>query len=135
VSPIPIAANLFVTEPALRLLGGRHRDTGRIVFPLPDDPVFETIELPPRGTLWSFTIQRFAPKSPPYRGGGASIPFAVGYVELAGALIVESRLTDVAFDGLSVGMPMELTTVNVGDATDERQAYAFKPAAGAGSAP
>jgi uncharacterized OB-fold protein len=135
VSPIPIAANLFITEPVLRLLGGRHRDTGRIVFPLPEDPVFEAIELPPRGTLWSFTIQRFAPKSPPYRGGGASIPFAVGYVELAGALIVESRLTDVAFDGLRVGMPMELTTVNVGDDADERQAYAFKPAAGAGSAP
>ncbi len=134
MSLMPVAQNLFITEPRLRLLGGRHRGSGRIVFPFPDDAAYERIELPPRGMLWSYTIQRIAPKSPPYLGG-AFLPFAVGYIELPGALIVESRLTEVAFERLRLGMPMELTTVNVGDdSVGARQSYAFRPAAAAGAA-
>ena len=35
------------------------------------------------GTLWTWTIQRYAPKSPPYEPPpGGFRPFAVGYVEL-----------------------------------------------------
>jgi uncharacterized OB-fold protein len=136
VSTLPVAANLFTTHAPLRLLGGRHRHSGKIVFPLPDDPAYESIELPSRGELWSFTIQRFAPKSPPYRGAGAFLPFAVGYVELPGALIVESRLTDVDFERLHVGMPMQLTTVQIGAAgADAREAYAFRPSAAGDAAP
>ncbi len=136
MNSIPVAANLFTTAPALRLLGGRHRDSGRIVFPLPDDPSYESIELPARGTLWSFTIQRFAPKSPPYRCAGAFLPFAVGYVELPGALIVESRLTDVDFEHLHVGMPMQLTTMQIGaEGAEAREAYAFRPSADSDAAP
>ncbi len=135
MNSIPVAANLFTTAPTLRLLGGRHRDSGKIVFPLPDDPAYESIELPARGTLWSFTIQRFAPKSPPYRCADAFLPFAVGYVELPGALIVESRLTDVEFDSLHVGMPMQLTTLLIGAAGPEaREAYAFRPSTEGGAA-
>ncbi len=68
-------------------------------------------ELPNRGQLWSYTVQRFAPKSPPYAGPVPFEPFALGYVELAGALIVESRLIDVAFEDLRIGMPLELAVV------------------------
>jgi len=43
----------------------------------------ETIALGSRGTVWGFTVQRFAPKSPPYvEPPGGFVPFAVGYVEL-----------------------------------------------------
>jgi uncharacterized OB-fold protein len=136
VSNPPVAANLFTTHAPLRLLGGRHRQSGRIVFPLPDDPAYESIELPSRGILWSFTIQRFAPKSPPYRAAGAFLPFAVGYVELPGALIVESRLTDVDFEHLHVGMPMQLTTMQIGaEGAEAREAYAFRPSADSDAAP
>jgi uncharacterized OB-fold protein len=36
-----------------------------------------------RGTLWTWTIQCFRPKSPPYAGDAESFePYGVGYVEL-----------------------------------------------------
>jgi uncharacterized protein len=129
VNARPIAADLFKTAPELRLIGGRHRASGRIVFPLPTDrDTFEPIDLPQHGLLWSYTVQRFEPKSPPYRAAQPFEPFAVGYVELPGALIIESRLIDVRFDELRIGMPMELATFALH--TDERGAvsmFAFRP--------
>ena len=59
----------------------------------------ETIELGGRGTVWGFTVQRFAPKSPPYvEPAGGFVPFAVGYVELPEGVKVEAVLdcTDFA---------------------------------------
>lgn len=88
------------------------------------------MDLPSRGTLWSYTVQRFAPKSPPYRGSEPFAPFALGYVELPGALIVEGRLTGVAFDALRLGLPMELTTLPLHTDPDGTivLTYAFRPA-------
>ncbi len=126
----PIAPNLFAPDPPLRLLGGRHRASGRIVFPLPQDTAsYEPVELPSRGSLWSYTIQRFPPKSPPYRGDEPFRPFALGYVELPGALIVESRLTEVDFAALCVGLPMELATTALRHDSDGTVVltYAFRP--------
>jgi uncharacterized OB-fold protein len=111
VNARPVAENLFETVPAPRLIGARHRNTGRLVFPAPAErDAFETVELPRHGQLWSYTVQRFAPKSPPYGADAPFRPFAVGYIELAGALIVESPLVEVAFGDLQIGMAMELTT-------------------------
>ncbi|RSM37789.1 hypothetical protein DMA12_35650 [Amycolatopsis balhimycina DSM 5908] len=43
------------------------------------------VTLPAEGTLWTWTVQRFAPKSPPYvPPAGGFRPFALGYVELDG---------------------------------------------------
>jgi uncharacterized OB-fold protein len=102
-----------------------------MVFPLPPDSAsYEPVELPSQGTLWSYTVQRFAPKSPPYAGAQPFEPFALGYVELSGALIVESRLTEVAFDALRVGLRMELTTTEFRTDPDGTVVliYAFRPA-------
>ena len=51
------------------------------------------IDLSTTGTVWTATIQRFAPKSPPYipPADGFS-PFAVGYVELPEGVKVEALL-------------------------------------------
>lgn len=125
----PIAANLFESAP-LRLIGGRHRDSGRLVFPLPPHPgSYDPVDLPTGGTLWSYTVQRFAPKSPPYRGAEPFAPYAIGYVELPGALIVESLLADADPEALRIGQPMELTTLTVRTDADgtEVQCYAFRP--------
>jgi uncharacterized OB-fold protein len=66
----------------------------------------ETLELGRRGTVWGFTVQRFAPKSPPYVvPAGGFVPFAVGYVELPEGVKVEAVLdcTDFAeLDGATV---------------------------------
>ncbi len=135
MSLIPIAPNLFTTAPELRLIGGRHRQTGNIVFPLPLNADYEILELPQHGLLWSYTIQRIAPKSPPYRGAECFVPFAVGYVELPGALIVESRLTDIRFDRLRVGLAMELTTIELAGSGGVVLSYAFRPNRALGDAP
>jgi len=126
----PIAPDVFTNGAPVRLIGGRHRASGRMVFPLPQDgESYERVELPSRCTLWSYTIQRFPPKSPPYRGEEPFQPFALGYVELPGALIVESRLTEIGFTELSLGLPMELTTTVLRH--DENgtavHTYAFRP--------
>jgi uncharacterized OB-fold protein len=132
VNQQPIAAGLFRTSPALKLIGGRHRESGHVVFPLPgDDADYEPIELPDRGSLWSYTVQRFEPKSPPYHGDAPFAPFAVGYVELPGALIVESRLIDVRFDELRVGLPMQLTMfpLRSDGSGSELMMFGFRPSA------
>jgi uncharacterized OB-fold protein len=121
-------------EASPRLIGGRHRETGRIVFPMPvATESFEPVALPRKGTLWSYTVQRFEPKNPPYNADGPFTPFAVGYVELPSAVIVESRLTDVSFDALHVGMAMELTTIPLRTEPDGTKVvtFAFRPGGGA----
>ncbi|KRB85268.1 DNA-binding protein [Sphingomonas sp. Root710] len=105
----PIAEGLFTQEAQPRLIGGRSRTSGRIVFPCPADADHEPYPLSRRGKLWSYTIQRYRPKTPPYAGPEAFEPWAVAYVELPGEAIVESRLTDVAFDDIEIGMELELT--------------------------
>jgi uncharacterized OB-fold protein len=105
-----IDLSAFRIAPAPRLIGGRHRASGQVSFPSPRDAeAFEPVELPAAGTLWSFTVQRHAPKAP-YRGSTPFVPFAIGYVELPSALIVESPLVGIEFDALRIGLPVELTS-------------------------
>jgi uncharacterized protein len=66
------------------------------------------VALPTRGKLWTWTLQRFMPK-PPYRSiEGLFVPFAVGYVELPGALRIEARLAADDASKLAIGADMEL---------------------------
>lgn len=128
--PIDIAEGLFVDAPHPALIGGRHRETGRIVFPCPiGSPDHEPVVLPRRGTLWSWTVQRFRPKTPPYAGPEDFTPFALGYVELPGAVIVEAPFTDVAFDALRIGMPMETVLIPLNRDAEGRtvRTFAFAP--------
>src|SRR5258705_3421 len=101
VNERPIAADLFTLAPDLRLIGGRNRQSGRIVFPLPSDrESFERVELPHRGPLWSYTVQRFEPKSPPYFGEKPFQPFAVGGSDAAGkadTVVTQLGLTTLPF--------------------------------------
>jgi len=138
----PVAEDLFIGEgDGTRLIGGRERITGEIVFPLPSGSSrarYERVELAPEGTLWAFTVQRFRPK-PPFAGDGdeASFrPYAVGYVELPGEIAVETRIEvdDPAL--LALGQAMRATTqVLRRDAGgDEVVTYAFRPLDSAGGA-
>lgn len=119
---------------AARLLGGKRRDDGKIVFPMPTGPEaerYDGVELAAEGTLWSFTVQRFRPKTP-FDGEGDETnfkPYAVGYVELAGQVIVESRLDTNDFGKLSIGMPMRFTLLPYrrDDDGSEVLTYAFRP--------
>ena len=125
----PIAEGLWSNEPEPRLIAGRRRSDGVLVFPCPTGAAaedYEPVALPRRGTLWSWTIQSFPPKSPPYAGPADFAPFAVGYVQLGDALIVQGRLTGL--EGLEIGMEMQLELIPF----DNRcLTYAFAPAGAA----
>lgn len=73
----------------------------------------ETIELGGRGTVWGFTVQRFAPKSPPYVvPAGGFVPFAVGYVELPEGVKVEAVLDCTDFAELAGDAEVTLVTAD-----------------------
>jgi uncharacterized OB-fold protein len=125
----PIAEGLFTNEASPRLVGGRNRVTGRIVFPCPDNVEYEPWPLKRQGTIWSYTIQRYRPKSPPYAGPETFQPWPVAYVELPGETIVEARLANVAFDEIRIGMAVELTLVPLNPAAEDSVIiHAFQPA-------
>lgn len=128
-----IAEGLFTDETPPRLVGGRDRDSGRVVFPCPEGANggqrYEPVPLGRTGTLWSWTVQRYRPKSPPYAGPAAFRPWAIGYVELPGETIVEARLINVAFDAIRIGMALELAPAPLDpDAPDSALVPAFQPA-------
>ena len=121
----PIAPGLWTDEAEPRLIGARRTD-GEIVFPVPSGDAaaeVEPVALSRRGTLWSWTTQGFEPKEP-YRGPQPFQPFLIGYVELPGEVIVETRIVDAAPTGLTIGMAMILAIVPFDDA---RSTFAFRP--------
>jgi uncharacterized OB-fold protein len=127
-----IAEGLFTDETPPRLLGGRERAAGRVVFPCPPGGACEPVPLAREGRLWSYTVQRYRPKTPPYAGPEAFAPWIVAYVELPGEAIVEARLVDVAFDAVKIGMPVRLVQVPLDPEAAEPLAIpAFAPMEGA----
>jgi uncharacterized OB-fold protein len=91
-------------EPALPLTGSRC-PCGNVAYPAAagcqrcgslDQSL---VELARQGTVWAHTVQRFAPKSPPYVSpAGGFTPFAVGYVELPDGVKVEAVLEATTLD-------------------------------------
>jgi uncharacterized OB-fold protein len=133
----PVAEGLFTGAGGeVRLIGSRCAACGVIAFPrqgsCPRCTSLDVREhlLSRSGTLWSWTIQCFRPKSPPYAAGASEPfePYGVGYVELDGELRIESLLTESDPDRLQIGMPMELTLIPApGSGTAEVLTYAFRP--------
>ena len=117
----PVAEGLFVDAggevrligSAMRRLRSRHLSRARRSCPRCTSVHVRERLLARRGTLWSWTIQCFPPKSPPYAVADpdAFEPYGVGYVELPGEVRVEARLTVADPDRLRIGMPMELTLI------------------------
>lgn len=136
----PIAEGLFTwpsDEP--RLIGSRCIKCGTYDFPAQDgctkctSAETETVEFDRRGTLWTWTVQNFPPKSPPYLADTDPErfkPFGVGYVEIPGQVKVETRLTEADPGRLEIGMTMEMTIVPlaIDDDGTEIVTYAFEPA-------
>lgn len=135
---VPVADGIF-TWPSdqPRLLGSRCTSCGNHMFPVQDgcprcmSNESEQVELADRGTLWSWTVQAFPPKAPPYLGpvGDDFAPYGVGYVELPGQVRVEARLTESDPGKLEIGMEMEMVLDSLGldENGDELVTYAFAP--------
>lgn len=134
----PIAEGLFVDAGGeVRLLGSECGQCGVVTFPKQAScPRCTSLDvsdrlLGRRGTLWSWTIQCFPPKSPPYavEDPDAFEPFGVGYIELPDEVRVEARLTIADPEQLRIGMPMELTLIPAPSvAPSDVMTYAFGPA-------
>jgi len=90
-------ASTPTTAPPLR--GSRCRQCGNVAFPVAvgcqrcGSAEVQPRDLARQGTVWTHTVQRFAPKSPPYVPPAEGFhPFAVGYVELPDGVRVEAVL-------------------------------------------
>ena len=99
------------------LTGSRCQHCGTDAFPAADGcqscgrSSQEPLELGSHGTVWGFTVQRFAPKSPPYVApAGGFVPFAVGYVELPEGVKVEAVLDCTDFAELAGDVDVTLVT-------------------------
>lgn len=130
----PIDDRLFAFDAGgMALVGGRCAVCSTLTFPVQTscprcgrpDQVRET--LPREGTLWTYTVQAYQPKSP-FRASGDFEPFGVGYVHL-GDVIVESRLSVNDPHSLCVGSPMTLVEhINhIDDDGAEVITFAFAP--------
>src|SRR5260370_25368532 len=111
---VPIKEGLFEwRENGPRLIGSRCRQCAEVTFPANSfcpqccEETTEQIPLGSRGTLYSFTVQRFKPP-PAYKGPEPFVPFGVGMIELAEGLRITSLLETADREGFRVGAPMEL---------------------------
>ena len=138
-SQVHVAEGVFVERAdGPHLLGSRCNDCGTHAFP-PQSGCqrcagtnTDKVELGNRGTLWTFTVQGFPPKAPPFKGSAdpaSFVPFGVGYVEIPGQVKVETRLTESDPAKLIIGMQMEMVLVPLCVDADGNEVvtFAFKP--------
>ena len=135
-APRPVGEGLFTwpdDEP--RLIGSRCDACGVVTFPAQDScprctgTDVQRHLLSRTGTLWTWTVQGFRPKSPPYEGPAEFEPYPVGYVELPGEVKVESLLVDVSPEQLRIGMDMVLAIVPFASSVSDEPTvtFAFRP--------
>ena len=123
------------------LFGSRRRSTGAVKFPAERADLFdgdpetqddiETLELSTEGTLYTYTTQQFVPPLP-YKGNRdpkTFQPYAVGFVELAEGVLVETLLVGADIDQLHIGQSLVSTTTEL-ELADGGSVltFAFRPA-------
>lgn len=132
-SVAPVDAYLFASLEPPRLAGSRCTNCGTVMFPAQTGCAncagsdVEPVELPDRGTLWTYTTQAFEPK-PPYRAITPEFrPYGVGYVDL-GDVVIEARLAGDPAQ-FEIGMAVRLELLPLWDGTDGVPVvtYAFAP--------
>jgi uncharacterized OB-fold protein len=116
-----------------RLIGSRCRNCGEVYFPAANgctrcrSTSMESFDIGREGTLWSWTIQNFLPKSP-YNSGETEAdfkPYGVGYVEMASGVKIECRLSVADPAKLKIGMPMTLAVEPYGKAPEGESILTF----------
>lgn len=120
------------------LIGAKCPKCGTYVFPpraagcpnpACDGNKLDPVTLSRRGTVWSYTENRYAPP-PPYPSPDPFEPFAVAAVELAdeGLIVLGKVVAGTLAEHLSIGMELELTTETLftDDEGIERLTYAWR---------
>ncbi|HEU0189970.1 MAG TPA: Zn-ribbon domain-containing OB-fold protein [Mycobacterium sp.] len=139
----PAIDGWFTTDDAglTHLIGAKCPQCGTYVFPpranncpnpACDGDTLEPVTLSRRGTVWSYTENRYPPPAP-YPAPDPFEPFAIAAVELAdeGLIVLGKVVEGTLAADLKVGMDMELTTMPL--FTDgngvQRTVYAWKKVA------
>ncbi len=126
---VPVDAGLFASLDPPRLLGSRCEQCRTVVFPAARScPKCSGATMAPhaladRGTVWTWTVQAFAPKAPYLPPPDGFAPFPVGYVDL-GDVIVEGHLL-VDRERLEIGLPVRLVLEPVVARGGDIVTYAF----------
>lgn len=120
------------------LIGGKCPGCGTYVFPprqnnCPNPACagdeLQAVALSARGTLWSYTENRYPPPAP-YPAPDPFEPFAIAAVELAdeGLIVLGKVVQGTLAADLLVGMEMELTTMPLFTDDDgvERMVHAWR---------
>ena len=132
---VPAIEGWFTLDDEPHLLGTRCSESGTVFFPPQHDwsPVpgvvdstLEPVELSRRGTLWSWSVNHYAPPDP-YVSPDPFVPYTVAAVELADEqMVVLGQLAEgVDPATLRVGLEMELV-VGTLYATDEEDVVVWK---------
>lgn len=121
-----------------QLIGAKCPACGTYVFPpranncpspVCDGDELQQVALSQRGTLWSYTENRYAPP-PPYPSPDPFEPFAVAAVQLEreGLIVLGKVVEGTLAADLRVGIEMELTTMPLFTDDDgvERIVYAWR---------
>jgi uncharacterized OB-fold protein len=134
---VPIAEGLFTwPSESPQLIASRCETCGEVAFPSQAScpactgSTTKEILLSRRGRLWTWTVQRFPPPTPPFKGDTEHfVPFGVGYIELPEGVRVEARLSTHKASDLEIGMEMELVLEKFLDGEDgsEQMTFAFQP--------
>lgn len=136
VTPPLVAEGIVAgTIDAPALVAGRCDRCDTVTFPLRPScsrcgvGVPAATELPRRGTLWTFTTQEFAPKSPPYAVPSQQFqPYGVGYVRFGDLVLIEGRIEADDLSYLRIGMEMEVVLVPLTTQANELvYTFAFSP--------
>jgi uncharacterized OB-fold protein len=136
MTPTTVDDTLFASVDPPRLAGSRCGNCGTVTFPVQAScakctgSAMTKVELPDRGTLWTWTVQAFEPKAPYRVPASGFMPYGVGYVDL-GEVIVESRLAGEPSE-LEIGLPVRLVLLPVwpDSSGGDVVTYAFEPEGG-----
>jgi uncharacterized protein len=113
------------------LIGSRCADCATDTFPVQascprcGSEAVDPVVLPAVGTIWTWTVQRFAPK-PPFRTPTSFTPFAVAYVDL-GTVRVEARLAGQPVTDWKINDAVRLVVGPMSDSDPHWQGFWFEP--------
>jgi uncharacterized OB-fold protein len=125
-----------------RLLASRCTDCRAVTFPAQRScprctgQDVQRHALADHGTLWTYTVQNFRPKTPYLGADGAFQPYGVGYVDLGGEVLVEGRLVVDDLAVLRIGLPVQLVLepFHRGPDGEDVLTFAFAPTREGGAA-
>ena len=137
---VPVIDGVFnLTPQGIRLIGVKCQECGAVAFPKTvilhrpgcQKNLIKEILLSQRGTVKSFTIQRYEPP-PLFKSPQPFKPYAIGSIELKEGIEVDGIIANCEFEDINLGMKVETIFYKLyeDDNGNDVVTYAFRPAIG-----